>query len=294
VDRIIARIQGKAEGPLVIYVGGLHGNESNGVRALENIFSPFIYAENEIHGTAVALRGNLAALKQNKRFLNHDLNRIWTSEMLASNSDSSEVQEMIALMALIDKEIAEHSGAVFLIDLHTTSAPTIPFIVSQFDPKFQSFLDSSDVPYISGLNGYLDGTLLAWICDKGHCGLAFEAGQQQSHNSLIKHEAFVQLSMFHTGLYPNMPQEEIGRLKKLLDDELQPKHKHYRLVERYAIDEEEDFKMELGYSNFQKILKGQLLAQNQNGEILAPRDGNIFMPLYQKEGNDGFFIIEAV
>jgi len=63
---------------------------------------------------------------------------------------------------------------------------------------------------------------------------------------------------------------------------------------RYKIDEEEDFVMEPGFTNFQRIFKGQVLAKNNKGDVLSPVDGNIFMPLYQKQGNDGFFIVQPV
>jgi len=45
---------------------------------------------------------------------------------------------------------------------------------------------------------------------------------------------------------------------------------------------------------FERIYEGEILAKNQDGEIISKHDGNIFMPLYQKEGRDGFFIIEPV
>ncbi len=52
--------------------------------------------------------------------------------------------------------------------------------------------------------------------------------------------------------------------------------------------------MEPGFTNFQRIFKGQVLAKNNKGDVLSPVDGNIFMPLYQKQGNDGFFIVQPV
>jgi hypothetical protein len=49
-----------------------------------------------------------------------------------------------------------------------------------------------------------------------------------------------------------------------------------------------------GFINFQAIEKGMVLA-NENGQsVIAPESGNIFMPLYQDQGADGFFIIERV
>jgi succinylglutamate desuccinylase len=47
-----------------------------------------------------------------------------------------------------------------------------------------------------------------------------------------------------------------------------------------------------GFNNFDKIVKGQPLAKDKNGPIYASIDGYILMPLYQKQGEDGFFIIQ--
>ena len=42
----------------------------------------------------------------------------------------------------------------------------------------------------------------------------------------------------------------------------------------------------------QRVREGEIIAQDRHGEIIAPMDGLIFMPLYQRSGNDGFFIVE--
>jgi hypothetical protein len=36
------------------------------------------------------------------------------------------------------------------------------------------------------------------------------------------------------------------------------------------------------------------LAIDASGHVLSPESGLIFMPLYQSEGEDGFFIVEQV
>ena len=52
--------------------------------------------------------------------------------------------------------------------------------------------------------------------------------------------------------------------------------------------------MNPGFKNFQRINKGTELALS-NGEILtAPETSMIFMPLYQTQGEDGFFCIRKI
>ena len=47
-----------------------------------------------------------------------------------------------------------------------------------------------------------------------------------------------------------------------------------------------------GFINFQHIEEGKVLAIDHGEVVKAPVSGNIFMPLYQNQGADGFFIIE--
>ena len=48
--------------------------------------------------------------------------------------------------------------------------------------------------------------------------------------------------------------------------------------------------MKPGYSNFDPIRKGEVLGTDRNGKVSAIEKGLVLMPLYQKLGEDGFFI----
>lgn len=291
-NRIIGELGTKKnDGPLLIFVGGVHGNEEQGLIALENVFSKLKTHKSEFKGRAIAIRGNLQAIAQNKRYISKDLNRIWSEAETLDENIIKEKIEFIAIKEIIEEE-AKHFDTVYLLDLHTTSAPTIPFAVTSDKPLNKIFIEQFDLPFITGLSGYLDGTLLNWMCKKGHIGLAFEAGQHHSDASAIKHEAFVKLSMVYTGFLQGVDASEIEYLKDHLDDELRTKHNHFELIERYKIEEGEDFQMVEGFSNFEHIYEGEIIATNNSGNVLSKSDANIFMPLYQKQGEDGFFIIK--
>ncbi|MBR9859624.1 hypothetical protein GYB22_02535 [bacterium] len=292
MERKIDEIIGEEGGPLLLYVAGIHGNEYPGTKALEQVFSELRHSAFAFKGKAIALRGNLEALKQGKRFIDLDLNRIWKRNMEDPDFQKShEMNEMLRLKGEIEASLGSNRDAAFLLDLHTTSAPTIPFIVTRQNQKYSEFIESFKVPYVTGLDGLLEGTMLDWFSDKG-CGLAFEAGQHESATSVLKHRAFILLSMIHSGFITNATDVFIQSVEELLDEELKPVHSHFILDERYEIQAEEQFKMEPGFTNFQKVYKGEILARNKFGLIQAAKDANIFMPLYQEEGDDGFFIIK--
>jgi succinylglutamate desuccinylase len=64
-----------------------------------------------------------------------------------------------------------------------------------------------------------------------------------------------------------------------------------QFIYKHTLLPNDEFEMLPGFKNFDKIVKGEQLAKDKNGPIYAESDGYILMPLYQKQGEDGFFII---
>jgi hypothetical protein len=52
--------------------------------------------------------------------------------------------------------------------------------------------------------------------------------------------------------------------------------------------------MEPGFLSLQQVGRGQLLATDRQGEIPACCGGMVLMPLYQEQGEDGFFLVQSV
>ena len=66
------------------------------------------------------------------------------------------------------------------------------------------------------------------------------------------------------------------------------------LIYVHNIKLEDKFKMNNGYTNFQRVNKGDLLGKDIAGDVVAPHSGYLMMPLYQKQGKEGFFITKAI
>ncbi len=285
-------------GNTVLFIGGVHGNETAGIGALNKVFTELNSGKYEFAGKAIAIIGNLEATRLSQRYLYKDMNRIWTRELIDDlhydrlDTRHTEYAELKEVYDILQDIIANTTGKLFVVDLHTTSSPTIPFIVTNNLDQSISFTRSFPMPVISGLTGFLDGTLLSYVNDLGHTGLAYEAGQHYSSHSLVKHESFVWLSLHSTGVCTSISGPEIRRHHDVLQEELVTRTNYFKLISRYKIREDEEFKMNPGYANFQKIYAGEELATNEDGPITSPYDGYIFMPLYQSLGDDGFFIVK--
>jgi succinylglutamate desuccinylase len=49
--------------------------------------------------------------------------------------------------------------------------------------------------------------------------------------------------------------------------------------------------MNPGYVNLQPIAESEVLARDRTGDVRAPEGGRVLMPLYQEQGDDGFFVV---
>src|SRR6266702_6172830 len=156
VDRTIGRLRGVAPGPMLIVVGGVHGNEPAGVRAAEGALARL--AGGALRGDVVARAGNLRALHLGRRYQVRDLNRQWAAPPLRLTAgDDAEGLEQRELGGALDEALAAARGPAYFIDLHTTSAAGVPFAMLGDTLRNRAFARRLPLPVILGLEEQLDG-----------------------------------------------------------------------------------------------------------------------------------------
>ena len=295
-NRIIHHVKGKYNGPTIVFFAGIHGNEKAGVIALKAIL-PKLNPEN-VYGEIFGVYGNIKALKENKRYIDIDLNRIWTTKNLNNIKTASgltnEQQEQRALYDFIITVLQTEKKAIYFIDLHTTSSKTLPFITINDAIINRKFSYCFPVPIVLGIEEYLDGPLLSYLNKSGYVSLGFEAGQHTDETSVKNCKSFIYLAITYAEAlkdnFENLLQKHFHNLKKAANNNSYI----YEVVFKYHIEENEAFKMKQGFKSFQTIKKGELLATSNNAPIYSPYSYELFMPLYQRKGNDGFFIIKKI
>jgi len=147
---------------------------------------------------------------------------------------------------------------------------------------------------ILDLEKHIKGTLLKYLTKKDFLAFAFEGGLIGSEVAVELHTAGIWEIMLSSGAvspdYINGIMQ-IGTLLQTFASELPHK---LRVRHHYWLPEQDNFRMKPGYLNFQKVKAGEVIAHDRNGPIQIPMDGLIFMPLYQRSGNDGFFVVEEL
>lgn len=278
LERVVFRY-GKSDPalPRLIVVAAIHGNEPSGLRALLDVQEELKQKAEEMQGEVIALIGNFRALEAGVRFMDVDLNRMWNGEAYAESL--SEYQEKKELKELLD-EVLSGEGKRYVIDLHTTSSDSPPFLSIADSAANKVFARATGVRSVNGIERFIKGALLEYVTSLGHVGMAFEAGQHQASSSVDSHRDFILKSLSVTGILGSFEVEE---------RDLMPL---YDIIYRHGISPADEFKMNPGYENFSPVQKGDPIARDRRGDINAPETGLLFMPLYQEQGDDGFFIVK--
>ncbi|MEM1318742.1 MAG: succinylglutamate desuccinylase/aspartoacylase family protein [Bacteroidota bacterium] len=308
LERVIGRYTGPQKGPLLIGIGAIHGNEPAGVRALDLIFKmlevePITNPEFEFCGRLLGLRGNIRAMAQNKRFINKDLNRQWTRENIAKiraakpEELDSEDQELIELLEVIEAEIADYQPEkLVILDFHTTTAYGGIFSIPTDDPESVRIAVELHAPVIKGMLRTINGTSLHYFNNDNFApdtvAVCFESGQHQEELSINRAIAALTNCMRTIGCVQAEHVE--NRHDSILIEYSKGLPQIAELIAIHSIRPGDNFRMVPNYANFQKVRKGERLAVDKNGDILAIDDGLVLMPLYQKQGDDGFFLIRTL
>jgi succinylglutamate desuccinylase len=307
-SRIIGRFAGNKPGPLLILTAAMHGNEKAGVLALELFFDRLEaeIASNPLYtfeGNILGIIGNLKAYEAGVRYISQDINRCWddanilrimhTDQRLLQNEEL-EISELLQAIHGVITEVSPSS--IYLLDLHTTSSDGGIFCIAQDNAKSIFLAQQMSVPVVLGLLNDINGTTLHYFRPEKHtvetAAIAFESGHHDDPNAIYRcMHAIIRLLKATSGMeglffekWINPPWNQGGKnLPKMV-----------RLAYKFHVDDPKKWSMKPGYKNFQKVCKGEVLARYDGKEICAKMDGLILMPLYQKQGQDGFFIVTEV
>lgn len=293
--RIIGNYTSNKKGPLLFVTAGVHGNEPSGVNALKRVFAELEKTQPEILGRIVGVVGNKAALEKDQRFIDEDLNRTWTEENVKkAQPETQEQKEMHEIIEVLQRFPESEYTKRYFLDCHTTSSDSLPYISVQEVNDNDDWAHRFPTYIVRGFSDIIYGAIDHYMSRTGLTGFVFEAGQHTSPSSEENHEGMIWLNLKEAcdldleklSCYPEC-------VEKFTKDNA-PEQKTFKILYRHEIKDGDNFKMEPGYGNFQKIKKGELLAMNNGEELKSEWDDYLFMPLYQSQGNDGFFIIRDV
>jgi hypothetical protein len=124
--------------------------------------------------------------------------------------------------------------------------------------------------------------------------LGFEAGQHDDQGSVVRATEAVWVALDSCGLLSGEDRLRAIEARRTLAEQTASDIGIVEILYRYDIDSGNGFSMMPGFESFQTIEAGQVLARNGLEEVLAPQAGMLLMPLYQEQGQDGFFLVRQI
>ncbi|RLD18309.1 MAG: hypothetical protein DRI69_10540 [Bacteroidetes bacterium] len=308
-NRIIGRYVSEVEGPMLICLGGMHGNEPAGVQALDLLLKmlevePITNPDFRFRGSIIGFRGNLQALTAQKRYIEKDLNRSLQTEHVEAilqrdvKTLKAEDLEIYELIYAINKEIeAVAPKRIVVLDLHTTTAYGGIFTITSNEEESIRIGIDMHAPVITGFEDALEGTTMGYFKSENFSGIpmatvVFESGQHQEPLSVNRAIAATINCMRTIGCVAAEDVE--NRHDYLLIEYSKDLPKVAKLLSRYHVVDSSKFEMLPDFKSFGPVRKGELLAYENGNEITAGQDGYIVMPKYQNQGHDGFFLVEKI
>src|SRR5690554_6181409 len=105
---LLGEIKGAKTGPIIIAMGGAHGNEETGVTVIQQVLEMLTPLEKEIKGRFIGIKGNISALQKKERFISEDMNRLWKASILdkirrtpydqLTSPDRAEIKDLLQIL----------------------------------------------------------------------------------------------------------------------------------------------------------------------------------------------------
>lgn len=290
-------------GTTLVVIGGVHGNEPAGLIAAMRVLDTLNTEQpTGFHGRLIVLAGNIPALNsddENARYIDFDLNRIFTDEQIAMPADTSvEHGQMQDLLAAL-RAIRAHCDRMIVMDLHTTSSDAPPVAVFEDSILARQFARQMPLPIYLGFEEELGGLVIDRVTNElGSVAIVVEGGQHFDPQSIVVHEAAVWAGLHAAGI---LRVDALGHetspgdaLRAAVGDQA---YKVFDIRHRYAI-EHDDFVICPGIVAG-KVIKQDItaIAIEDGEEIVSPVRGRVFLPnmqAHKRVGDDGFFIVRHI
>ena len=128
----------------------------------------------------------------------------------------------------------------------------------------------------------------------GYVSLGFESGQHNDIRAITNSVAFVYLTLVYSGVLKEKDVSDYPKYYNQLQTQAAGLVNIFEITFLYKIKVNENFKMHNGFKSFQSIKKRTTVATSNGNIIKTKQNGVMFMPLYQKQGAEGFFIIKPI
>lgn len=257
-------VKGNNPGPRIVIFGGEHGDETSGVHAIEKLTFDFI-SETRIltKGTLLFGRANEEAIAQGRRYIKHNLNRLYKDEYGPGiDTECYEYRRAQELKLLL-------RGCDYFLDLHSAPIAQEPFLVAEQKPA-EFFRQIGISKVITGWSKFSDsligGDAEQYAARHGALAATLEAGSHHDPASI---------SVAYNGAIHLL--STLDMLEPALQNVCTPAE----IFDMYHLQSKnyEDFRYVNEPTNFAFIPQGSAYAFENNQPIIAPEDSYLMIPM---------------
>ncbi len=238
--------KGKKPGKTVAVFGGVHGNETVGVKMVD-----ILRKELKVKaGMVYLVYGNLPAIKQKQRFVEKNLNRCFQKDNKSNTVEDKRARE---LMKILDKCDA-------LLDLHSfPNSKGDPFVICEKEAF--DIANKFDIPVISfGWGEAEPGATEDYARNNGKIDICIETGSDYDLDKSLDRAKFaVDVFLKYFGCIKG----------KMI---VNKKPKKYVKVYKAIIRKDKNFKFKKDYKNFDTLAEGEVFATEGNKKYIAKKD----------------------
>jgi len=236
----------------------IHGNETCGLVAVNQLLQEGFFK----HGfdaktlSITILLGNPRAVMENKRYIDMNLNRMFLIHHCEEKPGAAHVDDPYERSRL-EEIIAEMHQCDAYLDIHSTSAPTVPFAIVPPGEKSELLAKKFPVKFVlHNVMKVISGTSIDYVKQLNKPAICVECGQHRSEETI--HVAKETLRAFITGT----PADDC------------PKTVLY--VDRSVILKE-GFQFKKNATAFDYVDCNELVAADNGGEIRCPYKQGAFL-----------------
>ncbi len=269
----VHRFDSGKPGPSVLINALTHGNEFCGMVAATHLLDSSVRPR---IGSLTVSFANVQAYNSfnpeqpfESRQLVHNLNRIWSPEMLDGSEQSPELERARELRSVVAQ--ADH-----VLDIHSTSTDVVPFWVYMPFGRNSAATATIGLPAVHLLMPAGLGTGVALMQYDRHgqsdgpgASVVVECGQHFKQATADLATRVTLAFLAHFGLIDNTASES---------DRAPEPQRRFELLETHVV-KSEAFAFTRPLVGFETFAKGELIARNGTEEIVSPCDDcTVFMP----------------
>lgn len=265
-------IQSAINGPVVTIMGGIHGDEFCGYRAVEFLMKNLKLKKGTVH----LIIANQLAIEADARQVNYNMNRIFLDNLSQDIQQTYEYQRSLEIRDYLDR-------SDILIDLHSSVEGSKPFIICESNGlELASSVNVTNI--LTNIDAFHPGSTDGYMNNRDRIGICIECGYKRDPNSTDFAIQSVLQMLTQLDMLADIDQVTLAQDAQSI----------YRSEYIYTA-KSEDFKLSQSFTDFDSVPAQTCIAQDGGQAIEFETDYHIlFANPAAQAGQEAFLLVRQI